>query len=225
MTCPRCGKSDIRQVTPGWFECKSLFGGEYDPRVDAWVPPFPCGHRFQAGLPGSEACGIPQCGRDSIGRCQGSCDRRLCGLHGASTGSLVCADCLAVRARHQAERDADAAGRVAARHERLVKELERASTPADLLRCLAAADDTFPLAPCARAWVAVVGARLLTPSAELVDIDYQKRGFWGGSWVETARAPAWAAGASPTWSTPAESLGPIGGAQTRTARALRAGRS
>jgi hypothetical protein len=99
-SCPSCRGTDLRQITPGLFECISQIQvGAIPPGVHGnpgYLPvPGPCGHRFQvaAGAGPTEPC---FCGRDSIGACR-DCGRRLCGLHGTSEGEFLCGDCLTGR--------------------------------------------------------------------------------------------------------------------------------
>lgn len=100
ISCPQCGGSELRQITPGFFECVSQVQvGAIPPGVHGnreHLPvPGPCGHRFQVGGSGgpAEPC---HCGRDSIGACR-DCSRRLCGLHGTNEGEFLCAECIGKR--------------------------------------------------------------------------------------------------------------------------------
>lgn len=99
-SCPQCGGSDLRQITPGFFECVSQVQvGAIPPGVHGnreYLPvPGPCGHRFQVGG-GSGQAEPCACGRDSIGACR-DCNRRLCGLHGTDGGEFLCAGCIGKR--------------------------------------------------------------------------------------------------------------------------------
>lgn len=99
ISCPQCGGTDLRQITPGFFECVSQVQvGAIPPGVHGnreYMPvPGPCGHRFQVSSPGqTELC---SCGRDLIGACK-DCGRRLCGLHGTREGEFLCRDCIGRR--------------------------------------------------------------------------------------------------------------------------------
>lgn len=103
--CPKCGGSDLLQITPGFLECRSLVVGLMHQADGSSVPAgHLCGHRFQVSAPVSvELCA---CGRQSIGRCA-DCARALCGQHGTADGLFLCGDCL--RHRDQRRRDEETA--------------------------------------------------------------------------------------------------------------------
>jgi hypothetical protein len=95
LSCPQCGGAQIRQITPGLFECASQIDASMPPGMagnPTWLHASrPCRHRFQISTPGaSELCA---CGRQSIGICQ-DCKQSLCGLHGTDIGAFLCAECL-----------------------------------------------------------------------------------------------------------------------------------
>jgi hypothetical protein len=51
VICPRCGGKQIRQVTPGEFECVTPLPGGLAPPVAGQIHPMrPCSHRFQIGI-------------------------------------------------------------------------------------------------------------------------------------------------------------------------------
>jgi len=96
--CPQCGGSDLRQITPGFFECLTQVQvGAIPPGAHGnreYLPvPGPFRHRFQVGSGNTEPC---FCGRDSIGTCK-DCARRFCGLHGSSEGEFLCESCVRQR--------------------------------------------------------------------------------------------------------------------------------
>lgn len=142
-SCPKCGGSQIRQITPGYFECSTqvvmgvlqLPAGPM-PAVQA------CGHRFQTGT--TSASSSPcWCGRDSIGSCT-DCARRLCGLHGTTSGSFLCGDCVNAHAQRKVD-EADAAraqAQAAAASEQTALESRQAALSARL----AAAHDLAEIA-------------------------------------------------------------------------------
>lgn len=107
--CPDCGGRDLRYITPNYIECRSL--------KDISVPVGLFGNAMHIG--GSRVCGYCfqidpgsalmtdavrdsgwvqcSCGRYAIGRCM-DCNRALCGKHGSSGDSFLCADCFNERA-------------------------------------------------------------------------------------------------------------------------------
>lgn len=196
---------EVRQITPGFFECVGRVQVDWleaPPSVTGAgfqrTPVFgACGARFQVRAGLAAACGIPSCGRDSIGSCQGGCQRRLCGLHGSDGGSLVCAECAAGRLQREKqqreEANAATAARAADHHERLVDELRSARDAVDRLRCITAGDECLPLDLCVQAWMTVMASGLLSPSAELVRIEARRWRIGRSSWVEGPRVPAWKA--------------------------------
>jgi hypothetical protein len=111
--CPKCGGSELRQITPGFFECTSSVVLGVIQRPDAGPMPaiHPCSYGFQVGtVSSSEPC---WCGRDSIGSCV-DCARRLCGLHGTTTGSFLCGDCFNTHSQRKlAAAEEEAAARAA----------------------------------------------------------------------------------------------------------------
>lgn len=97
-SCPKCGSSSVRQITPDFFECTNEI---LEGVVAGPVPMYrPCGNRFQVA-PSSqvESC---ICGRHSIGNCF-DCGRALCGLHGSDSGLFLCADCTKARGQRAGE--------------------------------------------------------------------------------------------------------------------------
>ena len=159
--------------------------------VDASVPPGlmgnedwilggrPCGHRFQVGAGRSELCGIPQCGRDSIGTCQGLCGRRLCGMHGSTTGSFLCAACareLAARQerqRDEAERKAAAAAErevaeTTRRREALQAKLVAATTPPEIAHLVVENKGLLTEEVSRAAWIRIAESRAIEPSHDLM---------------------------------------------------------
>ncbi|MEA2235801.1 MAG: hypothetical protein QOC81_525, partial [Thermoanaerobaculia bacterium] len=183
------------QVQVDWLESPPSVTGAGFQRTPVFGQ---CGARFQVGAGVTPQCGVSACGRDSIGSCQGGCQRRLCGLHGAGSGSFVCADCAAGQRQREKLRQDDAHAAMHARaadcHQRLVKELRAANSPEDLLRCLTSGDEQLPVDLCVHAWITTVESGLLTPSAELVHVRAQPRLFSRAtSWVEAGRLPAWKA--------------------------------
>lgn len=150
------------------------------------------------------------CGRDSIGTCQGGCGRRLCGLHGPSSGTFICHQCTTERAaRDQRQRDAAEAERRAAaarRRAEAAAELAACEHPEELRRVLIARGrDTVP-DDCRAAWTALVSRGALEPTDEIVTVHGKgtpigwlisrgvswERGSWSeapGTRVDLWRAP------------------------------------
>lgn len=93
--------------------------------------------------------------------------------------------------RRDEEAKAAAAERDATDHQRRMEDLHAANSPADLLRCIAAGDERLPVDLCVRAWVTVVEAGLLTPSAELVNVEGRSWRLGANTWFEASRSPAW----------------------------------
>jgi hypothetical protein len=99
-TCPNCGGTQVRQITPGFFECESrVLVGVVPLEVSGQPAPIPdyriCGRRFQAGKTAETP--LCACGRYSIGRCS-DCARPLCGEHGTANSPFLCDECVTRRA-------------------------------------------------------------------------------------------------------------------------------
>lgn len=95
VTCPYCGGNQVRQITPGEFECVTPHpAGLVPPGPGGFAPMRPCTHRFQIATTVRTApC---SCGRESIGKCN-DCGKFLCGLHGTGSGEFLCAGCQQAR--------------------------------------------------------------------------------------------------------------------------------
>lgn len=208
--CPVCGGSDVRQITPGFFECTS--------QIDVSVPPglfgnptliggsHVCGHHFQDGTStASPPCGIPGCGRDSIGTCQGGCGRRLCGLHGPPAGSFICEACQVEREREDARRRdlADAEARAAAdeRRAEVAEKLSACQDAREAAGVLNAHVAEVAAADCRATWVRLATSGAVAPTHEIVKVEghptlvgflkFEVRGSWSES--PEGRSDLWCA--------------------------------
>lgn len=81
MSCPRCGGTSYKVIAPGYFECAStvFVPGPVATAEGTVVMPVPgavCGHRYQAGQPGTAQ--VCSCGTFAIGLCQ-DCGDPVCG--------------------------------------------------------------------------------------------------------------------------------------------------
>lgn len=210
-TCPRCGGAETLEISPGYFECQSTeFYGVVPPELSGLPGPIPhhgvCGHRYQVATATDRTpCEVPGCGRDSVGTCQGGCERRLCGLCGSSRGSFVCADCIAehklrVDERERARRDAES--REAAEHARSLVELSRAIAsepdPENLVELLSKGSPGLDFDACWTAWSKIANATLLPPTNELVTMQFREL-FTGPKVREVHRSPVWDAGPGGGW--------------------------
>lgn len=212
ITCPKCGGSEVHPITPGFYECVTpvqVGWNDAPPAVTKAgfqrTPVFgECGHSFSVAAGSTPPCQIPRCGRDSIGTCQGRCGRRLCGLHGSRTGSLLCADCIAESERERSDHAARVSTERAATQESLRAEvharLTDCTTHDDLRSALekyqrhASQDDVRS------AWQRLGPASFRAGTHELVTL-IGRSNLLGrlinegapqpGSWSETGRQPLW----------------------------------
>jgi hypothetical protein len=150
----------------------------------------------------SQPCGIPGCGRDPIGKCQGGCGRRLCGLHGPVTGSFVCAECTHERAerdRRQRElaqtRAKDAVEKVRAD---VAAELAGCAGPREVVDVLTTRLRDVAIADCKATWVRLAGSGAVQPTHEIVNVN--GRGTPIG-WL-ISRGVSWERG---SWTEPPDS--------------------
>jgi len=190
-TCPKCGGKDVKQVTPALFECETEVQTDWfdaPPEVtgtgmfERHALYGPCGHRFQVpGIAAAPPCEIPRCGRDSVGRCQGQCGRRLCGLCGAPRGPFICADCLKAQAeekRRVAEEQEEAASRkrekaarqLADRRQSADQELAPLSDPIEILHVLERKSELLGRKACAAAWVRLAETGSVTPGHQIATV-------------------------------------------------------
>lgn len=179
-TCPACGGATLRQITSTFFECETPMDASIPPAVagnPGWLHASrPCGHRFQLGTPAGSLtpCGVPRCGRDSIGTCQGGCARRLCGLHGTTGGSFVCRDCLAEqerqRERERTERTTAAGVAARAAAEEASTELAACEEPRAVHDIIVSRPTDVRLDACKAAWCRLVEAGL-QPTHEVIKIE------------------------------------------------------
>ena len=204
--CPKCGGSDLLQITPGFLECRSLVVGLMHQADGSSVPAgHLCGHRFQVSAPVSvELCA---CGRQSIGRCA-DCARALCGQHGTADGLFLCGDCL--RHRDQRRRDEETAAakqqQAAAARELAETERRRAAVSAkvvsaqdlgEMMTLIVENIVDIPDDVARMAWLRLVGGRAVKPTHDIVTAvgnGHFLQGVQndpGWRWRETSRVDAW----------------------------------
>jgi hypothetical protein len=210
--CPRCGGLDIRQITPGFFECTSqVVGIMHQPGGDSRPVGYPCGHRFQVGVAmPTELCG---CGRQSIGRCV-DCGKPLCGLCGTAGGPFLCATCVRARADRRRREETEAAERRAAesatnlaqveqRRAAALDRLRSARTPADLVDLIIELAADIPGDVAKEYWLSLVKQRAIQPTCDLVEARGRRHILYespdpGTNWREVGRLGLWAATGLPS---------------------------
>jgi len=186
--CPKCGGTNTKAITPGWYECQEHVvagvlqpGQAGNPGITPQSVPGICGHSFQIAVPGEvEHC---RCGRQSIGRCF-DCGAPLCGLHGTGRGDLLCVECAGDRQAkvNQAEQEA----KPEADRDRV--DLLTSQDPAQIARGVAAITNTFSRAEAAGAWQAYLRAASSAAHYDRVRIEA------GSRWKlpkELGREPLW----------------------------------
>ncbi len=165
VICPHCGGKQIRQITPGEFECVTPHPAGLAPPWPGGFTPFrPCTHRFQiATATRTELCA---CGRESIGQCN-QCGKRLCGLHGTEGGEFLCSVCQQQRQEQRFAREAE-------------EERDRRAGLIDFRELVHKAggtlngdeDHSSAKVPFSRVWDRVAKAILeLNPSADIMVVD------------------------------------------------------
>lgn len=171
QACPRCGGSEVRQITPGYFECQSFV-------LDGVIPPTPgnpaptpahrvCGYRFQVSSNPTELCA---CGRQSIGNCQ-DCARPLCGLHGTQAGLFLCAACVAARREREVRDQAAASAKEAPERETANEILRTSPDPAELVRVITTyAARALTRSACQQAWARLAASGYIEPNCALVTL-------------------------------------------------------
>lgn len=213
-TCPKCGGSNLRPITPGYFECLSpvTVGVIQHPGGMGPMPAVAeCGHHFQTGA--TSASGPCGCGRDSIGSCT-DCGRRLCGLHGTTKGPFLCAECF--NARHQREVAYAGAAAEQARAAAAQKEQDRAARRNSMTARLAVTQNPHEIAALVieneaditdeasrDAWVRLVNSGIIDPTHDIVTAvgrqhllvvgNFCNAPDPGWGWRETGRVNAWCA--------------------------------
>jgi hypothetical protein len=197
VRCPQCGGESVRQITPNFYEClETVVVGGVPPSVTGLPHPIPdrrpCGTRFQIGAPGpTPSCDF--CGLDSIGTCEGGCERRLCGNHGTTTSPFLCRECIAaIRAeRESANRERAAEGkRELADIAALLREATAPSYIAELIR---RGGPGLPGEAITDAWARLMAAGALSPAPrEIVTVKFSYRRPFGNAAKETSRRAGWA---------------------------------
>jgi hypothetical protein len=89
--CPQCRGRERVQISPGFYECRSVRTvgvvpphGPSNPTGTAWPVHQVCGHRYQEG--GQHTGGaVCHCGVFAVGVCQ-RCGTQICGVHGIHAG-------------------------------------------------------------------------------------------------------------------------------------------
>jgi hypothetical protein len=207
--CPKCGGSNLRQITPGFFECISLVVVGIIHRPDG-AGPMPaqhaCRHRFQVGV--NTVVELCQCGRQSIGRCA-DCTRPLCGIHGTASGIFLCRNCVDRRdqqCRDQERTDIElreaASALESAEAERrrilVTAKMALARGPGEIVALIIQNDADIPDETCRAAWLQLVRSKEIKPTHDIVTavgrrhLLYQPRDP-GTGWREVGRTDAWCA--------------------------------
>lgn len=202
--CPRCGGTELREITPGFFECSSrVLAGVFPPEATGGAGPIPdyhpCGHRFNLGAPG--ATPLCACGRYSVGRCQ-DCRQPLCGIHGSSGNTFRCRTCIDARdaavAQAQRQRAIDENTRLDAKH----AELLAADDPRRIVELLLAGGEELHGQKCVEAWKKLAASGALRHDLDVVRVlhsrylmqrstqHYGRRPAWRGSegWIDNSGA-------------------------------------
>jgi hypothetical protein len=202
VRCPQCDGSQVRELTPGFFECTSqVLVGVVPPAMSGQPQPIPdyraCRHQFQVG--GAAATPRCACGRYSIGVC-GGCSEPLCGIHGAGAEAFLCAEC----SRRETQRREQTERQGKADHARSLEQaqaaLPQASDPREIVRLLAVAGTDRTAggsgiewhAPCGSAWRRLSGSGALKAAEmELVRMRFRKPTVGGQEVTELWRRAAW----------------------------------
>lgn len=89
MACPRCGGTDRRAITPGYWEClteRTDYGYApapalgYEAHMVPHITKEVCGHRYQEGAPAASGVPVCPCGNFAVAQCV-RCNRAVCGIH------------------------------------------------------------------------------------------------------------------------------------------------
>lgn len=211
VCCPQCRGKRLQQITPSFYECLELVVvGMAPPEATGLPHPAPverpCGARFQVGTPVvSPSCGF--CGLDSIGTCEGGCERRLCGVHGTTRPPFLCRECLKRMKTKKAEEEAATRHRAQEARDRVRAQLDsilRASEdPQEVAQALREHEELVDRDHCREAWSRLIDALSLEPTHECVEIvgrgirffDLRMSASEPGRWRETAdsRIEVWRA--------------------------------
>jgi hypothetical protein len=198
--CPQCGGSRVRPITPGYYEClEDVVIGGVPPEVTGLphhIPDLrPCGARFHVGAAGASVpCAF--CGLDSIGTCEGGCERRLCGNHGTAKPPFLCRECIV---RRQAESDRAERERVEARvlaHKRELEEiserLDSAESPTEIAELVRRGGAGLGAEALGAAWKRLIdGGSLGPPPYDVVTVTFTYRRPFGNMSKELSRVGAW----------------------------------
>ena len=196
--CPRCGGTDLRQITPGFVECRSeVVAGAMPPGLHGHtvhVPVHePCGHRFQTAASwDAEPCAL--CGRDSIGRCQ-RCSRRICGLDGTTSGPFLCRACVSEEGLRREREAADAQAKVEADVEGVNAALAESVDAEETVRLIRLHGPTITSEAAKVAWVRAAASGCVQPTHDLATVVGRTSSFGRSRWNEEGRARIWAANA------------------------------
>jgi hypothetical protein len=214
VSCPQCRGKNLRQITPGYYEClDQVIVGMAPPEATGLPHPAPverpCGARFQVGTPAATpSCAF--CGLDSIGTCEGGCARRLCGVHGTSRPPFLCRQCFDQRKAKKAQEEAAARRQAAVARDRNQAELnsilDASEDPEEVAQALRQHEELVDVERCRAAWSRLVKSLALRPTHECVEIvgrgvrffDLRVNAFEPGRWREVpgSRIRVWrAAGA------------------------------
>lgn len=108
--CPNCGGSNVYEISPGYWQCRSYITQEWvDQEADFNLPlgppnafamrsvrrqsSRPCGQEFQTHPPHAPLMQVCRCGLFAVGVCS-ECKSPTCGRHGQAAANFVCAWCI-----------------------------------------------------------------------------------------------------------------------------------
>jgi hypothetical protein len=220
--CPVCGGSEREQLAPGLWRCTSqrtvitehggpgLTNPAAGPGVIRREHVVPCGTEYQEGG-GPGIVGVEcRCGTFAIGRCS-ECREPVCGIHSTLIEDRrVCSEHAEQKRRIAAEATAAAERTRAEAEAREQRErmaaLEAVQDPAEAATLIEDFGSRVGLSAYRALWVRLAATGVVQPTHDIVILDghvtslqkvatmLSNRNYEIGTWLEVARAPAWAAG-------------------------------
>jgi hypothetical protein len=193
-TCPTCGGHQVRQITPGLFECISeVQVGEIPPHAGGPIPVYePCGRRFQVGTAvATEPCAL--CGRYSVGKCH-DCGCPLCGLHGTERGAFLCESCLLGRARERERQTVEREAAIAERRRGLNARLTAMDDADQIAATIVDNEADVAASACKEVWPRIARSGRLRPDCEVVTLIGRAIPRWFSSdeaWSVEQRVAGW----------------------------------